>query len=215
MSYLSEISRLTASNIGGLISIKLVRVQDVAVFPSIVNGAMTDEIELNIGAGWVEWFCTSQSSRLVNRHSSDMEGNGRNVELPFLIAKDAQLKASQLERATEDSFIVLFRDGNGLLKVFGSPSRPVRFKYDVSTGQSTQSKNGYSCSFYYAGLNNVAFYNAEDPEVLDPGTPVPVVIKWNDGESITIISVASPGDVVQINSRFAYTDFETNPVINP
>ncbi|NVJ47303.1 MAG: hypothetical protein HWE07_09250 [Cytophagia bacterium] len=216
MSYLSQIARLISQNTGGLnSSIKLVRSKDVAVFPAIIAGKITDEIELNEGAGWVEWFCTSQTAGVRSRHIDGSEGNARALGLDFVISKDTSVKASQLERATDDSFIVLFRDANGQLKVFGTKERPVRFKFDMTTGNNTRALNGFSCSFYYSGPDNTTYYMAEDPEVLDPDSSAPVVIQWNDGVTIQTIAVVQAGDVVRINSDFDYNSFEINPVINP
>ncbi|GHE64859.1 hypothetical protein [Roseivirga thermotolerans] len=216
MSYLSEIARLTSQNIGGVNpSLKLVRSNDVAVYPSIIDGKVTDEIALKPGVGWVEWFCTSQTAGIRSRHVDGSEGNARALDLGFVISKDTAVKANQLERASDDSFIVLFRDANGQLKVFGTKEKPVRFKFDLATGNNIRALNGFSCSFYYSGPDNSAFYLAEDPEVLDPDVPAPVIIQWNDGVTIQTIAVASPGDVVRINSDFDYTSFDINPVINP
>lgn len=216
MSYLSEIARLTSQNMGGINpSLKVIRSRDVAVFPAIIAGKITNEIELSPGAGWVDWFCTSQTAGVRSRHIDGSEGNARALDLDFVISKDSAVKASQLERASDDSFIVLFRDANGQLKVFGTKEKPVRFRFDMATGNNTRALNGFSCSFYYSGPDNTAYYLAEDPDVLDPDFPAPVIIQWNDGVTIQTIAVATSGDVVRINSDFDYTSFDINPVINP
>tara|TARA_R110001599_G_scaffold332511_1_gene547996 strand:- start:38951 stop:39565 length:615 start_codon:yes stop_codon:yes gene_type:complete len=201
---------MTAQNMGGLISIRLVRAQDVVTFPLVIDGNVTDELVLAEGAAWVEWFCTSQSAGLKSKHSTGSEGDARDLELSFTIGKDTTLKGTQLERSTDDTFIILYRDGNGQLKLFGSKERPVRFKFEATTGQNNRALNGFDCSFFYSGPNNTAYYFADDPEAVTPGIS-PVIIQWNDGTTITTIAVANAGDVVRINSRFAYTDFDINP----
>lgn len=209
MSYLKEIKRHTGPNMAGIVELKLVRSDNVVTVPTAIDGVIYDSVEFLEGFGFVSWATTSQSVGIKSRHMSDLEGTSKRSSLPFSLPKDNPGVAQQLERAIDDEFIVLFRDANGNLKIFGTKENPVRFKFDYDTGKAHRGKNGYDCEFYYDGNHNVYFYEGDVP--VAPITVPPVRIEWNDGETVTTILVAQPGDVVRFNSNFAYTDFEINP----
>ena len=196
---------------GGIVELQLVRSDNVVTVPMAIDGVIYQSIEFVPGSGFVSWATTSQSIGIRSRHVNGTEGGTKRVGLPFSLPKDTPGIAQQLERATDDEFIVLFRDANGVLKIFGTKEHPVNFKFDYNTGRANRDKNGYRCEFYYSGPNNVFFYEGDTPQ--SPVVVAPVRIEWDDGETITTIVVAQPGDVIRINSRFAYTDFEINPQI--
>jgi hypothetical protein len=206
VSYLQEIARLSERNVGGLLKIQVARIADIVSFPDPVDGVLYGDIEFAEGKGFSTWCSISQTARLSSENRSSQEGNLRVNRLPFTIARDKVEIKQQFVQAERDEFIVLFMDGNGRAKIFGSPYQPVRFEFSHSSGDAHSSRNQYDCAFFYSGPENVFFYDGS--VATPPAGGSPVIIRWNDGESVQTIASALPGQVVTINSAFIYDDFD-------
>lgn len=208
MTYLSEIARLTSSNIGGVVELKVARVDDIASMPNPDDDTIYGDINFKTGGGWHSWWPTSQTIGVSSQNADGMEGDYKMNSMPFIISKDRQGIKAMLDKAEQDDFIVLFKDGNGNPKIFGTIDRPVKFSFSQSTPEAHSSRNAYSCQFTYSGPDNIYFYDGAVPAA--PSGPAPVVLKWNG----VTIGTAQPGDTINIISEFVYDDFDITPTIS-
>lgn len=208
MTYLSDITRLSKPNMGGLTILQVARAADILSMTEPVNGVIYSAINFQAGTGFNIWYAADQTMSMVSDDRNTTEGKYKANQLPFFIAKDRPEIKAQLDKAEQDEFVVLYKDANGKIKLFGTKDKPVSFIYSYSTDETRAGRNGYSCRFYYDGPDNVNFYNAAIASA--PVGIAPIIIQWNGA---TILS-AQPGVVSVVNfiSEFEYSDFEINPI---
>lgn len=207
MIYLSEIARLTASNIGGVVELKVARVADIVSMQQPDDDTIYGNITFQSGTGWHVWRPTSQTIGVNSQNSDSQEGDYKLNTMPFTISKDRQGVKAMLDQAEQDEFIVLYRDANGNQKIFGTLDRPVTFSYSHASSDVHSGRNAYSCQFKYDGPDNIYFYDGT--VTAPPSGPAPVVLQWNG----VTIATAEAGDIINIISEFKYTDFKINPTV--
>lgn len=207
MSYLNAIERFTGDNLGGIIELQVARVSEIDEMPEAEDGVIYGDITFKSGGGFHSWVVTAQTPRLRGDGRDSREGAYRSNRIDFVIPKDRSNIKVLLEKAEADEFIVLYKDSNGNQKIFGHIYAPVFFRFGHDTQSSISARNEYDCSFYYEGPDNNYFYEGSIPE--PPTGAASVIIQWN---GVTILA-ARPGDLINFNSRFEYTDFEINPTV--
>ncbi len=202
MGYLTPITRLSSSdNTGGLLEIKVARKDDFESIPEPVDGIVYGDIEFKEGRSWCQWDGTSESAGIDSKERNGREGASAGNVLKVFFPKDRAYLRTMFQRASEDELIILFRDANGKLKLFGLLYAPVQFRFSHSTGSSIADRNGYVGEFYFDGPDNIYEY---DGSVSAPiAGPPPSIVKFN-GQSIASLQ---PGEIFNIVSDFGFTDF--------
>lgn len=202
MSYLKNISRFSGSgNLGGILTIQVARAADIESIPDPLAGIVFGDIVLKAGKSFYTWQVTTETAEANTRGNPTAEGFSKDNTLPFFIPKDRSDIRTMLEAATEDELIVLYKDANGKQKLFGTLDHPVQFEYSTNSGAAHADRNGYSCRFYYKGPENMFEYNGTLPTA--PAGAAPAIVRYN---GVAIASLA-PGETLNINSDFGFTDF--------
>lgn len=202
MAYLSNIDRIApGGQLGGVITIDLVRKADVLSMPSPQSGAINGAVVLKAGASFVRWLVKQRSSGIASAARITREGAAKDNRLSFFISLDREEVRAMLELAEHDEFIVIYKYANGKLKIFGTLEAPVLFEFSHNSGNAPAEQNGNNCSFYYNGPDNTYFYNATAPTIT-PGT-APAIVNFNGAP----IASLAPGQVLNIESEFGFTDF--------
>lgn len=201
MSYLQAITRQRTDNLGGVITLQVVRRADVESMPEPVDGVIYGDITFAAGAGWITWDVTFESAHISSSDSLTREGFATINNMPFRIPRDIPGIRSMLNLAAEDEFIVLFRDSAGRAKIFGLPEAPVRLVFTHDGGQALPDGNFYTPRFFYEGPDNINFYEGDIP--IAPGGGSPAVVKFNG----TPIASLQPGEVLNIESEFGFQQF--------
>lgn len=202
VSYLQNISRLSnADNLGGLLTIQVVRKADVESIPDPSGGTVYGDIILAAGKSFVTWLVTMESQRTKSQSRNTREGSSKGNNLEFLIPKDRPEIKLQLDQAEEDEFIILYTDSNGKAKLFGLLDTPVKFSYDHDTGALISDSNAYQCRFYYDGPDNLYHYNGALPS--PPVGASPAIVLYNGSPIASLL----PGETLNIISDFGFTDF--------
>jgi hypothetical protein len=201
MSYLQSIVRTNAVNLGGIVSIWLARKADIISMPDPVDGTIYGDIEFEEGKGWIKWDVTLGTAGLSSRDQQSIDGVMHNNELPFRIPLDIPGMREMLLKASDDEFVVLYKDGSGKYKIFGLLEYPVLFSFSHSTGVDAPEGRFFTCRFYFQGPDNVFFYEGE-LDMAPPGD-APAIIKWN-GE---VIATLGPGQIINFISDFGYETF--------
>jgi len=211
VSYLQSITRSNGDNLGGILSIRVARVADIVSIPDDSGGVIYGNITFTEGKGWVTWEVTFESPNINSGNRVSREGFASINGLPLRIPTDKPGTRPMLLRAAEDELILLFTDGNGNTKVFGTLQQPVRFRFNHDTGKAIADGNFYEGQFYYEGPDNIFFYDGSVSEA--PSGPAPGVLKWklagqDDSEAITIATF-QPGETKIIESDFDFNEFHT------
>lgn len=206
MSYLLPIQPLSTDNLSGLKYIRVIRSQDVDQYPDLFEGVAQSEISFLPGRNWVDWVATYTTSSFSSRAEDSMEGMAGIKELPFVIPHIAGQITQMMAKAERDTFVVLFEDFNGMRWLFGSKEKPVRFSYDLQTGNG-QDRNQYACRFYSDSPGNLAIY----PHTLEEGDTsffsCPSVVIRRGSTDGPIIAIVPAGGTLVINSPYSFGYF--------
>ena len=202
MGYIQSITRLKAEdNLAGLLDIQVCRKADIAAIPAAVNGVVYGNITFIGGAGFATWQATLEKARMKSDSDRTRDGSSSKNQLPFTVPKDRAGLRDMFNRMEQDEFIVLFKDGGGKQKVFGTLTSPVLFSYNHDSGDGFDSKNGFECLFYFDGPDNVSFY--EGSISVAPAGPAPAVVRFNGN----VIASLAPGETLNITSDYSFTEY--------
>jgi hypothetical protein len=206
MSYLQTIQRFSSEdNLGGLVALQVARVADIESIADPSNGVIYGDIVFNPGKGFVTWNVSMESPQARSTERNTREGASKNNRLDFMVPKDRPGVKNQFNRAQDDEFVVLYRDANNNLKLFGTKDMPVRFEFAHDSGRAFSNLNAYAARFYYDGPDNIFFYNGEISTA--PAGALPSVVKFNG----TAIATLQAGETLNIFSDFGFTDFYVTP----
>jgi hypothetical protein len=204
MGYLSNINRLSAAdNIGGILDIQVARKVEVALVKDPVAGVVYGPITMVGAAGFVTWQVTGETPGTNSTGRAGNQGTSKGNRLKFSIPKDRASLRAMFEQASEDEFVVLYRDANGQQKIFGSPASPVQFRFNHSSGDTPGSKNGYECEFYFDGPENMFEYNGAITSA--PAGPAPAIVNFNGAA----IASLAPGETLNITSEYSLEEYFT------
>lgn len=198
MSYLKSIA-WPGNNSGSLIELKIIPISDVEGEPRYKGDTLYGAYTLAAGKGFVSWKVASQGIGIKTDSKTGQEGISKNTKLSFFIPKDRSGIRIMLDRAEMDKFIIHYKDGNGVSKIFGTRKRPVSFLYSRDSGTSFSGMNAYSCQFYYEGPNNDFFFN--QTIAAPPGSVAPAIVRVNG----VVVATLAPGESVNFDSDFDFT----------
>lgn len=202
MAYILPITRLKAEdNLAGLLDIQVCRKAEITNIPAPVNGVVYGNITFAAGGGFVAWQATLEKARMKSDSDRTRDGSTSKNQLPFTIPKDRAGLRDMFHRMEQDEFIVLFRDGGGNQKIFGSLTSPVLFSYNHDSGDGFDSTNSFECLFYFDGPDNVFSYNGS--VAVAPEGPAPSLVYFNGA----VIASLAPGEVLNITSDYSFTEY--------
>lgn len=204
MSYLLSIPPLeNQDNLSGIRSIRVTRSEDVDVFPEDYEGIAQAELVFKPGKDWVLWASTYRTSQFMARGEDSLEGIARAQELPFVIPRHSEAYTTMLRKAERDQFIVLLEDHNGQRYLFGTKTKPVRFIFDLMSGNGTD-RNQYACRFYSDAPSNLLIYPLVFGDgAIDFGSCPPVIVRRGDLEG-PVLGIAPAGSTVVILSPYSF-----------
>jgi hypothetical protein len=199
MSYITPISTIQTDNGSGLLQLRIARAKDVETYPRIIGGKLVGDVVFRPGTGFVPWEVIFSTSSFSHSGLDSMEGVSKEQRLPFTLAS-AKTQELLLDRMERDQFILYYLDGNLKPVIFGTPDRPVLFRYSHSTGNIRSGRNEYVCEFYSRAKENRAVYEGNIPVF----TPL-LIIRSGDinGE---IIAQLGEGDTINLDADFAFTE---------
>jgi hypothetical protein len=201
VSYLQNISALVgADNTGGIYELQVARARDIDHIPAPVAGTIYGDIIFKAGYGWHTWAFSHQTAGANSETKISREGSSKTNRLRLRIPKGRASIQAMLDRASEDEFIILYRE-NGKQKIFGTLQAPVQFSYSHNTGDQVADLNHYECQFFADAPGNIFEYNGSVASA--PAGPAPALVKYNGGT----IAVLAPGETFNIISDFGFTDF--------
>lgn len=201
MGYLQNISRFSqADNLAGLLQLQVIRKSDLVAIPAPVNGIIYGDLTYQEGAGFVTWDCQLESPRITTEEQGGREGSSKRNTLRFTIPKDRSDLRHMFTLMMKDEFIITFLE-NGKRKIFGQLHAPVRFSWNHDSGAGFDNLNAYEGTFYYAGPDNVFFYDGSVASA--PAGPSPAVVMFN---GVPIQSLL-PGQTLNIVSDYSYNEY--------
>ena len=207
MSYLKPFTSLERSNLSGILQLRLARAGDILSFPRVIAGRLTGDITFQPGAGFVLWEVIHSSATFSASSLESMEGVGKAQRLPFTLPS-ANTEELLLDRMERDSFIAYYLDANLRPVVFGTPDRPLTFRYTANTGNILNGRNQYDCLLYSESQDNKAEYTG----TITDYNPL-VVIRYND-PSGEVLATLAEGETIDFDGEFDYREVVL-PVMSP
>src|SRR5690606_1046170 len=197
MAYITPITKVERDNLSGLLQLRIARVDDILTFPRIIGGRVMGDIIFKPGTGFVPWEVIPETSSFKSDSVDSMEGVYRNGQLSFTIVHPEE---SLLDRMERDRFVVFYLDGNLKPVLFGSPCKPLLFRYSHQTGSIGSGRNEYSGMFYSTAPNNNAIYSGSIAAFI----PL-LVIRANsmDGE---VLATLGEGQSITLDSDFYFKE---------
>jgi hypothetical protein len=201
VNYLQPITHLYATdNLGGLLDLQVARKADVNLIPDPVNGVVYGNITF-FQNGFVSWSPTQESQGLDSNSRVGREGASKANRVKLRVPKNRADLRTMFLLAESDEFIIIFKDANGKQWLFGLVDTPVRFRFDQTSGTAQGDLNHYAGEFYYDGPDNLFEYNGAISTA--PAGTAPAIVRFNGD----VIASLAPGEVLDIDSEFGYTDF--------
>jgi hypothetical protein len=202
VSYLKNISPFRGvSNLAGIYDIRVAIKSTILSMAEPIAGVVYGDIAFLEGHGFYTWAVTIETPGTNSEAIISREGTARGNRIRFSIPKDRADLRHMFDLASDDEFIVLYKDNNGKQHVFGLPYAPVRFRSNHNSGTEHSNKNGYDCEFYYDGPENMFEYNGA--VTVAPGSGAPALVRVNG----VVIAQLSPGEILDIDSDFDF-DYE-------
>lgn len=199
MSYVLPKYSLEAENLSGILQINIARASEISSFPARIGNILLGDIGFVAGAGFVTWHVIQGSSSFQDNSQDSMEGIYRSGSLPFSLPA-RMIDELQLNRMESDAFVILFKDMNQKVSIWGSPERPLRFRYAHGTGSLGSGRNDYSCSFSNTAKGNIFRYDGAvvftDPKVI-------ILSETPRGD---IIATLSEGESYELDGDFFFRE---------
>lgn len=164
MSYLTSISRFEAENMSGCRNLWIARLADlnVAAFPKTIAGRINGDITFLPGKGWIKWQPIENTFGFDVNTSESQDGviqqNNIRFKLPGFDIDEWMLNQLMLDR-----LVILVEDMNLVQWVFGSPQRPMMFRFNKQTATLGSGRSEYDCFFLGRPFCPRARYNVSIP----------------------------------------------------
>lgn len=125
---------------GGLLKIWAVPPSEITIGINSVSFSTTDNI--------VEMYCSPGSMPLTEKETLSTAGTIYKTEIAGFAPKDSAEAQSIILGMTGRKWVVIVLDQNEQYKVAGTPTIPLRVKFDLATGADTHERNGHAVLFY-------------------------------------------------------------------
>ncbi|MCC2546430.1 hypothetical protein LJY25_08235 [Hymenobacter sp. BT175] len=145
-------------NVGGVIAVRVWPASNVLGYPGMEGASLLDEMELVDPLNYADVFALDGTAGFDEQQAESEQGTFYKLKLQLFIPKDAPDVAEAIARLTGGKFVVAYQDGNGLTKLIGTPTEPLRFSADLETGKRATDRNGRPLTFFGEASVPAPFY---------------------------------------------------------
>ena len=138
-------------NLGGLLKIWAIPKSDFYIAGNIVTFPSPQNI--------YEIYCPPDSMSFSEQKQKSTSGIHYNTEVNGFIVGDTQNNQEAVNYMEPKKWVVIFRDGNGNYKLAGLAGNPLVFTANLTTGNQTAQRAGYSFKFTGNTLARSIFIN--------------------------------------------------------
>lgn len=133
-------------NIGGVNPLQYVFADEVKTFTLFSN--LTATIVLKDGVSWKYLYATDGSVSLEGKEEITSSGIRYSYQFDMLIPKDQMTVETALLGMNDRGMILLAKNKNGTVRVFGIPENPMRKKGKLSWPDQAQEYNGTKLTLF-------------------------------------------------------------------
>jgi hypothetical protein len=181
------IQQLESENVSGCLRLRLVNVKDITFFPRMIAGVLNGQITFAPGKDWIEWKPIENTFYYEGRTSENMEGVIRSNNIKFTLPAMA-VNEYMLDQLSLANVIVLITDSNLRHWVFGTPQRPMKFRYDNGSGVHGSGRAEYACFFLGKPFSHRGLYNEVTAAIMEYLMQVDGII-MEDTDGIKMIDI--------------------------
>jgi hypothetical protein len=145
---MEDINKHCADNLGGIFLLRYIPKDDVESIVEPINGRVTEPVVLKANKRWFEFYATPETLKFNEEQQESPQGDYFKIKLTGATPKDRADIISAFNKMKKPSFIIDYTDNNGLRKLVGTITEPLRFKHSSTTGDKAPSKNGHSFEFF-------------------------------------------------------------------
>lgn len=142
---ITSISRGRRSNIGGLQSVQVVPVSEIAEITPVMKGKVT--CTLVSGAAWRTIYTTIGTRKYDDQPGTAGRKQFRELTVSGRVPATDETILEQLSAYSDEGFVVKTKDNNGKQRLVGSPDEPMFFSYSDGSGTGPEEYNGSEFSF--------------------------------------------------------------------
>jgi hypothetical protein len=124
-----------SANIPGIVSFEFVEASNVESFPEYINAEnrLSDSIELKPGSEWHIANTVSDSLKYKEKYIKGVDGGVYDFRLLGKAKQDNPYMSALLDKKTQSTFIIRFKQKAGNYKVLGTPTVPVLFSISLDS----------------------------------------------------------------------------------
>jgi hypothetical protein len=152
-----------STNLGGTSgAVYYVPASHIKTFPAPGTDGVTIDtaIELLTGKRWGQIYMTRDTGSVVDKPVGDMDGRSYEVELEFFHPKIRAEVIKLQQLFTNGGFVFAVKDGNGLMRIIGSPDHPAyATNGEGNGGKAPKDRNGVSFKFSAASATPAPIYD--------------------------------------------------------
>jgi len=160
---INDITRHTDDNIGGNFKFKFTPVNNIQSIAAISNGAIHTEIKLYAGSRWYEGYATPESMNFSDQQQSSEHGAFHKKTFKGVIPKNRPELIDLFNSMKDRRFILIVYDNNGLIRLVGNKTEPLKFTSSGDTKTKYSERNEFEFQFYGEGIDKSPFYNVDCP----------------------------------------------------
>lgn len=143
---ISNISRSSRTNVGGLESLQAIPISEV----TDVSRPIGQKVSITLASG--KAFRTIYTTFGTRKYQDNAAPNGRKQAHEIIVTGSVpatdETTLTQLAKYQNEGFVLKVKDNNGRLRLIGSLSEPVWFSYNDGTGSTPEDWNGCDFKFY-------------------------------------------------------------------
>lgn len=146
---MSDLIKQQTDNIGGYFGLEIIDVDNIYVFPNHSNFIISSNIQL-----LVEWFKVAATHESIEPSDGDNntdKGRLRNHSISFFHPIDNATSLAWLNLWETKKIVAKLKTTNGPIKIYGTPTQPLRLSYKLSTKRNFDGRPGYDVTL--SGLN--------------------------------------------------------------
>ncbi|MDO7885341.1 hypothetical protein [Hymenobacter cheonanensis] len=138
-------------NVGGVRALRVWPASNVLPLPVEPGSNLLLPVQLRDPANYADIWFQPDSAGFDEPEGDDAQGVLYKPSLQLLVLRDApDLQEAIARLRAVRYFVVAYADGNGLTKLVGTPTHPLRLTAGLETGKKPTDRNGYPLAF--AGL---------------------------------------------------------------
>lgn len=156
---MDDINKFTDDNLGGIFLFRFIPIEDIATIPEPLDHEINAPVTLTATARWFDFYGTPGTIELSEDDNQNEAGTYYKKKLTAITPKNRTELDKIFTEMRHRQFVLDVTDNNGIRKLVGSTTEPLKFKCKSSTKSEAAQRNEYAIEFYGDGVEKSYTYN--------------------------------------------------------